>query len=104
MDRGSPTQSPPGWGPSLPSAARISATHLSEIRSSSWRLGHCARNESYSSFACARFWAAVDVGIDRSFLPRVPYALQSAYFRIESYSPIVGYEHRRTQPRRSETM
>src|SRR6476661_1150570 len=70
MDRGSPTQSPPGWGPSLPSAARISATHLSEIRSSSWRLGHCARNESYSSFACARFWAAVDVGIDRSFLPR----------------------------------
>src|SRR4029078_12509342 len=57
-------------GPSLPSAAIINATHLSETRSSSWRLGQFARNASYSAFACARFWVAVLVGIDRSFPTR----------------------------------
>src|SRR5687768_13186132 len=54
MGRGPPVQPGP-----LPSAARISATHLSEIRSSSLRLGHTARKASYCVLACALFCAAV---------------------------------------------
>ena len=53
-----------GWGvlvmavpgeASPPSAQRTRTTHLSEIRSSSWRLGHTARNALYSTVACAFF-------------------------------------------------
>jgi hypothetical protein len=54
---------------------------LSEIRSSSVRLGHPARKASYSTFARALFWAAVIVATDHSSC----YALPGAYFPSGSY-------------------
>ncbi len=49
-----------GWAdPPPPSAHRVRTTHLSEIRSSSWRLGHPAGNALYSSWAAVRFRAAI---------------------------------------------
>lgn len=43
IGRACPTRSGSACGSSPPSAARISATHLSEIRPSICRLGHAAR-------------------------------------------------------------
>lgn len=48
---------------SPPSAQRIRTTHLFEIRSRSWRLGHTARKALYCTFALAVSWAAVFVTV-----------------------------------------
>src|SRR5215469_10281195 len=63
------------------SATRIKVTHLSLIRSSTWRDGHAARNASYSARAASRRWPAVSVGIG-SHLP-VANAPQSARLTSE---------------------
>src|SRR3954462_14238743 len=62
-------------------------THLSLIRSRSWRAGQVARKASYSRAASSRRWAAVRVGMA---LLVVRYALSSTYFPEESSSPKVG--------------
>jgi hypothetical protein len=66
---------------------------LSEIRSSSWRLGQPARNASYSTFACARFSAALIVGIAAPSYRAVRYALRGAYFPLESITSIMDEQH-----------
>jgi len=48
----------------VPSAVRISVTHVSEMRSSSFWLGHTARKALYFALLSARFSAAVSVAMD----------------------------------------